>query len=315
MTKLPQALVEAGREADRILDDIESGNVNTEANEPQADQHYGHEPEQDAHQPHSEDENSETYKQRWSVLQGKYNAEVPRLSATVRQQTEQITRLTSKIEGLMQEKEEREAANAVPPYLRHLTEEERQSVDEDSVGLQGRITEGVIEDKLKPVTEQQETINAKLNSLKSELFFSKVEIQCPGAIKLNGDPSRGIEPDPDFMEWLMGKDDGSAVTRGEIAQQAYREGDVDRVAEFFRTYLKLNGAAPKAPETVSPPSRPTPRSAEARNASKKYYTAAEANRLTQKAIKYNVQGRVKEASRIEQELTEAAMEGRIEGIS
>lgn len=203
------------------------------------------------------------WEQKYKVLQGKYNAEVPRLQSQAREQQTLIAGLQSQVTGtqallasLNQGPARAPAAqDGVPLSAVHklVKDEEVAEYGADLVDLMRRVaTETVgpqIDRRLQPVTQQVEkSMKAADAAAKGavEIAQEKVHVlldsQVPNWLELNKDEN--------FLAWLDQVDPYAGVNRGALLQQAYNRHDGPRVVAFFKGFLNENA-------TVMPPALPT----------------------------------------------------------
>ncbi len=158
----------------------------------------------------------EKAKHKYDVLQGKYNAEVPRLS---------------------QELEELKSKNVVDD-----NDDEPVSDEDLFSGIPDDINvEKIVEDKLKPVKDVVDTL---ANLTYTKTLTEKVP------------DWQNIYNDGDFIEWLNVIEPASGKTRLELAKEAENRRDADRVAWFLQQYKssKSKPASPSVETYVSPAS-------------------------------------------------------------
>ena len=194
-----------------------------------------------------EDPNSETYAQRWRTLQGLYNAEVPRLQTQNReltgrvQQMEQLLSTLSnnqamarpqvKADPLVTEQDVQEYGESLDvmrkvsreelnPFAAHITNLENQIRS-----MQSSLTTQVLP-QVNAVTQQ-----AQMSA--EERFWGTLTQQVPNWQSVNNNPK--------FQEWLLDTDPLTGLSRQTILEDAQRNHDVFRIANFFTTWLNLTG--------------------------------------------------------------------------
>src|SRR6185312_2944004 len=98
------------------------------------------------------------YEHRYKVLQGKYDAEVPRMLNTLtetRQMLDQAMRVNQQLQAQLQSRPA--APNAQPTRaedtFRHVTKEERESFGEDLIDVVGRRAHEVVDPELQGLKE------------------------------------------------------------------------------------------------------------------------------------------------------------------
>lgn len=192
----------------------------------------------------------EYWQKRFEVLQGKYNAEVPRfqeqvnsLVAQVRLLTEQLAAKTPAAETAPQMSAEEALDNLESEYGEAFTKAIDRRIDR-RIGT-------VIDQRLQPFAEkvsQVETVQAKTAQ---QLFDEELSRTVPNW--------RTMDSDPGFLAWLDEIDEFTGVPRLRLLRDAYHKGDVGRTATFFNRYLNSQQPLPTAqPPSTAQPSTVTP---------------------------------------------------------
>lgn len=238
----------------------------------------------------------EASEHRFKVLRGKYDAEVPRLSA-------QVSDLTKRLDDLVKNP----PPPPTPPAKKYLTEKD-QALGEDLVDFTGRAARGEAEAATKPLESKITSIEQELNTIKHSSFMTAMD-----SIAMKD--WRTINTSKEFIDWLDQKDPMSGRKRFDILQDACAVFDAPRASSFFEQFAKetgrptakpsdgLQGKAKPAPNAggagAPPPAGPT-----------KVWTEAEVTKFYTDAArgKYRTNPEVK--SRIEAEITRAIKEGR-----
>lgn len=201
----------------------------------------------------------EGWEQKYKVLQGKYNAEVPRLQRQVNDQTATIEDLRRQINTtqlmLTTLNQNRGAASgnqgaapAAPSKL--VKDEEVREFGEDLTDFIRRVAQDsvlpAVEQKLQPVQQQVEQVRTAASQASErvahndrEQFFATLDSRIEGWRQQNEDEG--------FLNWLAQPDAYTGVARQELLQQAVQRLDVPRVMAFFMGYRNENAV-------VTPPS-------------------------------------------------------------
>lgn len=211
------------------------------------------------------------WKQKYNVLQGKYNAEVPRLQTTVRDQGEQLRNLQHQLtatQGLLASLgEQRTAApaqptQATPPVRQKLVKDEEVSeFGADLIDVARRIAReeiaasipAEIDRRVAPVARTvqqvaQATEQAGVRQAQSDrqTVLNLLSAEVPNWLDLNADQG--------FLDWLDLRDPYAGKPRGELLKQAFEAHDGPRVVAFFKGYLNEHAV-------VTPPPAPAPAAA------------------------------------------------------
>lgn len=195
------------------------------------------------------EEDPKYWEHKYSVLQGKYNAEVPRLHEelkSVRQDNEYLKGKLELLERLVTEQQKTtpskqtetpQESEPEPPEVAQLRED-FPDIYKGVVKLVERLVakQEQIEQKL---TTTEETI-AQTNA---RLFYRQLAEEVPDWEEINVSPQ--------FLEWLKQVDPYSGMTKHELLIKAFQEGDAGRVARFFKDF--------KAEVAPEPPAKPNER--------------------------------------------------------
>lgn len=209
---------------------------------------------------------------KYKVLQGKYNAEVPRLQKTVHGQAEQIQSLQQQLVAtqnlLASLGGQRSAAPAQstqdtpPASVKLIKDEERREFGDDLIDLMRRVvreeTASIpqqIDQRVAPIAKRADAAveaadeAAKRKAAEDRLaVFGMLDAQVPGWQKINAED--------DFLAWLDQNDPYAGIPRGQLLQQAFSAHDGPRVVAFFRGYQ--NEHAIVTPAAPAPAPAPAP---------------------------------------------------------
>lgn len=197
-----------------------------------------------------DDQNSETYAQRWRSLQGVYNA-------TVRQKDGLAGRVAQleHILSTLQQPPSQPAQNT-QPNTRYVTEKDVTDYG-DSLETMRRVAR----EELAPVFAQlQNTINSVGQNVSNqvqhvaqrqaltqeEIFYQKLRQVVPEWEQINADAN--------FQQWLSGVDPQTGIQRQIYISDAHQRLDVNRVAHFFHAWVAQQQQAAQAQQvaTTSP---------------------------------------------------------------
>ncbi|MBM9486985.1 hypothetical protein JBE38_13720 [Pseudomonas sp. ICBG1301] len=264
--------------------------------------------------PAARNDGADYWEQRFKVMQGKYNAEVPALQ-------QEVTRLTSELA-----KAQQPAGNAVQRAVSDLTPEEIENYGPDLVALIQRVAGGQVA-AANPA--ELETIKTELEGLKQktqqseqekaaqaqEEFFRQLIQRIPDAIAINALPA--------FHEWLSHMDTFSGKERQQLLIEAQTANDAYRVAALFQAFkdaqpATADGASapapvPEKPANTIPEEDIQPRSTRsnpAPPAEGKWWSNEEINQFY-KDVALGKRYTKAEAAAIEQDISDAVANGRI----
>lgn len=234
---------------------------------------------QPAGAPPSEDPAAE---QRFKVLQGKYNAEVPRLHQTNKQLSEHNQALQNQLQAtqaLLAGFAQTPAAAQPAPQPSLITDKDRKEFGADLIELVERVADSRVAPKIRTLEEQFRPVAQTVqqmapmvqqtaeNSQKTAADLAH-EQMCNGldqyVVDQNGNSLwERINESPEFQTWLAAKDPYAGLQRGAMLAQAYKSQDLPRVVTFFTGFMKEHAAvAPtgqqQAPTPAGQPQPGTP---------------------------------------------------------
>ncbi|MDY6910737.1 MAG: hypothetical protein SVM79_00020 [Chloroflexota bacterium] len=191
---------------------------------------------------------------KYSVLQGKYNAEVPRL-------TEKIRQLEEHLNNSAQAKQQgEEGEGATPPVdMSQIDPEQFRDYGDEFVGMAHM---------LKQIAGEVGSVKQDVGSVKqgaqaaeqaaAEAYWTRVYQGVPNFEEVNNAP--------EFFEWLNGyqQTPQGIRLRNSVLQEAHAAGRADDVVQIFQEYLKEEAttnnqspasepAASSQKQNISPP--------------------------------------------------------------
>ena len=171
----------------------------------------------------------EKWEQRYKALQGKYNAEVPRLNAELKELREKVgsvteSNLQAEIASLKAQLQEQPAPTPVAsPVIDKIR---------DDYG-----------NELADAFAFQQAENDQLKQQISDLMNQTHQIQSVNSLdtfaRMLGEQGINFEQqnnDPLFIDWLGEVDSFSGLTKQQMLTQAFEAGDLQRAAQFFVAY-------------------------------------------------------------------------------
>jgi hypothetical protein len=267
------------------------------------------------------------WKQKYAVLQGKYDAEVPRLSESLREASTRINGLEDRLAGMA-------PAPAPEPKAKPRTDfsaEEVADYGEDLLEVIGRKARAIVESEYLP---QMNSLTTELGSLKLQLGETgqKVAKQETNDVFTQLDNTvkdwRKVNVDPAFHEWLDQVDPFSGATRKNLMLSAFDRKNAHQVKAFFDKYAEENATVLQnpagAPSGQGGQTTPTldlqnyiapgqPRSGGDVSAptDKRVWTNSEIGSFYSDVQKGRYKTRPDDKSRIEADIVAATREGRI----
>lgn len=247
----------------------------------------------------------EKWEHKYRRLQGKYDAELPRLHQQVRE-----------LQGVIQHLQQAPPAPPAPSPARppepekYVSDEDVASYGEDFVDIQRRITLDTTRELRQQVDELRAQLAQQSTQVQTVSFETQLLEAIPGFRQLNQDPA--------WVEWLDEFDPMIRGPRRMVAQAAYHRGDVEAVKGYVDLFRQSRGtppvAAPKADRQQELQRQVQPSRASGSvppTGAKKTYTLGEADALFNRIQHLTAQGRIDEAKRLDAEISAAYAEGRI----
>ncbi len=186
----------------------------------------------------------ETWEQRYHSLKGKFDAEVPRLYAQVREMNDQIKQLVADNAVL---KAQPAAPTTPAPAKTLITEQDKEAFGSDLIDLIDRATE----QKLAGSRELEAQLRAEINELKGKLGnVSERQVvsdkdRYETALATAVPDWQALNVDQGFLAWLAEVDPVYGMPRQYALNNAYESLDATRTANIFNQYKKAIAPAPQ----------------------------------------------------------------------
>lgn len=199
----------------------------------------------------------ETWEQRYHVLQGKYNAEVPALQTQLTNAMAAMGNMGRELDNLKTQVAQRPAAppqqpTAPPPSF---SPQDEQTWGADMLDMVRRGAAQEAQRLMEPVVAENTRLRAELATLKGttdrvvqtqqqtreEVFYQRLA-------ELIGSDWQQQNNDPGFLQWLAVMEPMLGKSRQELIKQAAEALDAQRVAVFFNSYR-----ATLPPPAATPP--------------------------------------------------------------
>lgn len=183
------------------------------------------------------DDEEETFRRRYEVLQGKYSAEVPRLHAQLRDATAQIQQMQAEFAAMQQQLTQK-------PEPQPVKDNDAETFGEDLVEAMDRRAERMAQQLVAKEMSQMQAyikqLESKLGSVDQQVavsaqdrFYGKLAQLVPDYEAVNGEQG--------FLNWLGEIDPVYGLPRQAALDNAAQSLDVDRVAAIFSAYKQLTG--------------------------------------------------------------------------
>ena len=264
----------------------------------------------------SEEENNETYAQRWRSLQGVYNAQKRHLDETM-QRLNNMEKLVSQMQSAP------EQATKAPA---HVTDKDVSEYGEDMVEFARRVTR----EEVGPLAQAVQQLMSRIDELQgvvpvvqrvaqsqaqnaNEKFYASLTSRVPDWQEVNENRK--------FHDWLLSQDPLSGLQRQTLLTDAHDNLDLPRVVSIFEAWKRENGVAPAiqeaakssnisklerqiAPGRASGTTPPT-------QAEKKQWTRQDITAFFKDKMNGKYKGREEEARKLESDIFLAQREGRV----
>ena len=181
------------------------------------------------------------FENKYKVLQGKYDSEVPRLHR-------QVSDLNQKLEEMQGVLASMSAAPAAQPAVQTslVTPAEIDEYGADLIDLVGRRAKEVYEPAINELRSQISGLKKQLGGVTQEVGQTSREKMLS---QLGGEVEdwEVVNKQPEFLSWLAEPDPYSGTVRGTMLRTAYERNDTGRVIAFFKGFKQEHAV-------VSPPS-------------------------------------------------------------
>lgn len=259
------------------------------------------------------DVEEETFAQKYKTLQGKYDAEVPRLH-------QQIRDLSAKLQNLEKTQQTQASEPAKPKEkVSYVTDADRAEFGEELLDVQRRVAREVAEEYQEQIAAQAKVIKeleAKIANTGSQIgqmtFAQKLTQLVPDFEQ--------VDRDERWVAWLNEHDPMLRAPRRTQAKAAFDAGDADAVAHYVNLW-KASIADTQEPVKARRQSELEKQVAPNRSANSvktqsvgrdaKTYSAREVEAAWTKIRTLNTRGMYDEAAKLEAEVTAAYLEGRV----
>lgn len=209
---------------------------------------------QEPTQPAPKDTGREDWKAKYLTLQGKYDAEVPRLSTELKAANARITELTAEVSRLKAEIDSKaapapaaptaEPGIEIPPEIRELLGEDAAKAVQKIALDTARAQIAPVEKKADAAAKTAEEIEAERAAAERDRFLSTLRQQVPNY--------QEIDAREDWKAWLAEADPFSGRQRQALITAAVHALDHQRVANFFKAFMASAGIADPASPKPSP---------------------------------------------------------------
>lgn len=252
------------------------------------------------------DKDADYWKSRFHTVQGLLNSQ----SSQIKESAARIKALTEEIEALKKAASEKPA----PAEVSAISDKDKEEFGEELIDLQRRVVNEAVaplQKKIAQLEEENSTLKGQVGQTGSQIasmtFEGRLNALVPDFEDINSDPS--------WIKWLDEVDPMLGAPRRSAAQDAFERGDADAVARFVGVWKSSNKKAEteKPKDTLQTQVTPARGAATGQQPAEtaKVYTEKEADSLWEKVRDLNRRGKNEEANKLEAELTDAYVQGRI----
>jgi len=296
----------------------EEANAEPEGEQPVAEQALAPAMEPEAPKPEATTSDDETWERRYKTIQGKYNAEVPRLNADLRDLRNQLATALTEIERIKEQK-----ARPTEPAQPLVTDKDVEAFGSDLIDVIDRKAREVAAQMVGTEMAELKAENQRLNDQLSGVterqvsndrrtYFAELARLVPDYEVLNVDEG--------FLGWLSEVDPLSGLARQDYLTNAWNSFDFQRTAALFNAYKQMT-APPPTPEPapavkqqlqrqVAPGTSKVSTTAPS-NTTDLIWTTSEIDQFYKAVSRGDYRGNEAEQVRIEAEIDRAVAEGRI----
>ena len=251
----------------------------------------------------------ETWQSRYIALKGKYDAEVPRLHADVREFKSQLDSLRKVVETKPVETKKPAVAEKL------VTDADVQAFGEDLIEVQRKVAREVASEfrsELDAMRAENDQLREQLTTTGTQVseasFEQRLYRMVPDFQEVNADPR--------WIEWLNEVDPLLRAPRKTVAQNAFNEADAEAVAHYVGMFksgispvVQNNDKAAELEKQIQPKRSATNSANVSQQA--QTYTDAQIHQMFLKSADFSAKGRTEEAMKLEAEIDAAYREGRV----
>lgn len=253
---------------------------------------------------------TDDFQQKYSTLRGKYDAEVPRLHAQVKELMANVDALNAQIRVKAEEPVVTEPAV-------YVTEADKEEFGEELINVQRRVAQEVgsqydaqLKQQAQLIAELQAKVDGTGNQVSEMTFDQKLHRAVPDFEQIN--------KSPEWVTWLNEYDPLSRGPRRELAQRAFQSADVDAIVDYVAMFKSAQTPAVVEDDTRQvelekqvTPTRNASSSQTPVDQSKKVYSSKQADVVWEKIRQLNGNQQYDEALKLEADISLAYVEGRV----
>jgi hypothetical protein len=253
------------------------------------------------------------FEQRYKTLQGKYDAEVPRLLTQVRELTSQLDTIQKGMEA------KPEPPTKAKEKVSFVTDEDRAEFGEELINVQRRVAQEVSQE-YEGRLEQQDEVIRKLQEQIAQTGSQVGEMGFTQRLQALVPDFADVDSDERWVAWLNEHDPMLRGPRRDKALSAFNEGDAEAVAHYVNLWkASIAAVEPEArpnrqaelEKQVTPNGSANSSRTQSAGQDQKVWTARELQAGWDKIRVLNTRQQYDDANKLEATLTTAYMEGRV----
>lgn len=251
----------------------------------------------------------ETWQSRYIALKGKYDAEVPRLHADVREFKGQLDKLQKAVETKPVETKKPAVAEKL------VTDADVQAFGEDLIEVQRKVAREVAAEfrgELDAMKAENEKLREQLTTTGTQVSEASFEQRLYRMVP----DFEAINADSRWVDWLNEVDPLLRAPRKSVAQDAFNRADAEAVAHYVGMFkssispaVQNNDKAAELEKQIQPKRSATNSANVSQQA--QTYTDAQIHQMFLKSADYSAKGRIEEAAKLEAEIDAAYRDGRV----
>lgn len=258
----------------------------------------------------------ETFEQKYRTLQGKYDAEVPRLHQQIRDLKARVDEMAEKAKRPSEPEQPEKSKERVSL----VTDADREEFGEELIDVQRRVAREVsqeYEDRMEAQAKLIEELRASIQNTGNQVGQMTFAQELKGLVP----DFEQIDNDERWVQWLNEYDPMLRGPRRDQAQAAFNAGDAKAIADYVSLFKQSISDTQKPAEDrrqaelekqVAPNRTANSQSARSTGKEAKIYSQREVEAGWNKIRVLNTKGQTDAAAKLEAELTVAYLEGRVQ---
>lgn len=254
----------------------------------------------------------ELEKQRSRTLQGRIDSQLAKANEENKELKTMMAKMSEDMEKLKTESQ-------LPGPKRHLSKEEAAEMGDEVLGMQERIIKGTLEEELeqgqikkfiedlfaksKAAQEAVPDSSAQAAMVDENLFWGALEHYYPGGREMNNS-------DQGWFDFLDAFDTQSGLRNRDIGAHAFANGDVTMLVDLMKAYKPAGHVEKSSAKPTIKPER-SGAAPVIGNPQKPEFTKAEVESFYDDVARNKFKGTKEEALALENQIMEAAQDGRI----